>query len=373
MAAIADHMKIADIAAILEELAPPSLQESYDNSGLLVGNPTAEVSKALISLDVTEEVIDEAIHEKANLVIAHHPIVFKGLKRLNGANYVERTVIKAIQNNIAIYAIHTNLDNVLAGGVNGKIADRLQLINRTILQPKSSNLFKLVTFVPVAATEVVLNALFDAGAGKIGAYDRCSFRNEGMGTFRGDDTTQPHVGVPGENHAEPEHRIEVILPNWKKRSVLSALMQAHPYEEVAYDVYPLENHHPGVGSGLVGELDKLMSKDDFLHHVKTQMKASVIRFTESSENYIKRVAVCGGSGSFLIGAAKAAGADAYITGDVKYHEFFDAENQLMICDIGHYESEQFTIELLGEFLSEKIPTFAVIFTKTDTNPIKYFH
>jgi len=366
-------MKLRKITQLLTEIAPLSLQESYDNAGLIVGKNNWDISGILVCLDATEEVIDEAIEANCNLIVAHHPIVFKGLKQFNGKNYVERAIIKAIKNDIAIYAIHTNLDNVLHMGVNDKIAQRLNLKNVQILKKRSSDLLKLSTFVPKAELKQVREAVFDAGAGNIGNYDKCSFTSAGTGTFRAGNDANPHVGEKGTMHMEAESKLEVVLPKHKQISVVNALIKAHPYEEVAYDLYELHNLSDITGAGIVGEFDEAMSIDEFLAHVKSSMDASVVKYTGTQRAKIKRVAVCGGSGSFLINAARSSGADAYITSDIKYHEFFDGENDLMICDIGHYESEQFTIELLGDFLSEKIPNFAVIFTKTVTNPVKYFY
>ncbi len=366
-------MKLRSILNDLSELAHPSLQESYDNSGLLVGNPEMEINGILVSLDSTEAIVDEAIERNCNLIVAHHPIVFKGLKRFNGSNYVERTIIKAIKNDIAIYAIHTNLDNVLQNGVNQKIAEKLHLNNVQILSKKKEVLTKLVVFVPTSHAENVREALFNSGAGKISDYDKCSFNSEGIGTFRAGQESKPYVGEIGESHHEKEVKIEVVLTNYLQQKAIKAMTEAHPYEEVAYDLYPLLNEAPEIGAGIIGELNNALSPSDFLQHVKTNMNATVVRFTQSNHSSIKKVAVCGGSGSFLIKQAMHSGADAYVTGDVKYHEFFDSEDRMMICDIGHYESEQFTIELLVDFLSKKMPNFAVLFTKTVTNPVNYFY
>lgn len=362
-------MKISEIIQCLEEVAPPQLQESYDNAGLLTGEPGWEITGTLVTLDATEAVIEEAIQKNCNLVIAHHPIVFSGLKKINGKTYVERTIIKAIKHDIAIYAIHTNLDNVLLG-VNQKIAEKLGLTNTRMLQPKAGVLNKLVTFVPHQSLEAVKQALFLAGAGRIGNYDECSFTTTGNGSFRGNEKSDPAVGKPGEQHIEPESRIETIFPSYQKSKVLKALIDAHPYEEVAYDIYPLDNQWSGVGAGMVGELPSPMDADSFLKHLKTSMNLQSIRFTGVNKP-IKTVAVCGGAGSFLLKQAISSGADAYVSADFKYHEFFDAENRLMIADIGHYESEIFTKELLKEIILKKFPTFAVLLSEINTNPIKY--
>jgi dinuclear metal center YbgI/SA1388 family protein len=364
-------MKLAEITNFLETIAPLNYQEDYDNSGLIVGNHTDDVHAALIALDCTEQIVDEAIAKNCNLIITHHPIVFKGLKKFNGKTYVERVVQKAIKNNIALYAIHTNLDHV-SSGVSGEICKRLGISNGKILAPKNNLLKKLVTFCPTEQATTLRNALFAAGAGNIGAYSECSFNTEGLGTFKAGENTNPFVGEVGAQHHEAEVRIETIFKVQDERKVLLALLENHPYEEVAYDIYTLNNKLDQVGAGMVGWLAQEMDSADFLHHVKEKMQAIVIRHTALLPKKIKKVAVCGGSGSFLLKDAIAAGADAFITADFKYHEFFDAEDKLMICDIGHYESEQFTSNLLIDNIQEKFPNFAIRLTEHNTNPINYF-
>lgn len=364
-------MKIQDLVNFLETIAPASLQENYDNAGLLTGNGDWDCTGVLTTLDATEAVVAEAVEKGLNLVVAHHPIIFGGLKKINGKNYVEKTIIRAIKNDIAIFAIHTNLDHVI-NGVNGKIADKLGLINRKILQPKSGLVKKLVTFVPAMQAEAVRNAIFDAGGGRIGNYSNCSFNTEGKGTFKGDDGTHPFAGTPGMLHTEQEVRIETIFPAWLEHNVLSAVLKAHPYEEVAYDIYTLDNLHPEAGSGLYGELREPMSEQDFLRYLAKTFNLDVIRHTPMCNKPVKKIALCGGAGSFLINSALASGADFYVTGDVKYHEFFDAGSKLVVADIGHYESEQFTIELLFDIISEKFPNFAVQKSVVKTNPVSYF-
>ncbi|EIM77291.1 NGG1p interacting factor 3 protein, NIF3 [Nitritalea halalkaliphila LW7] len=364
---------IRELLSALETLAPPAYQESYDNAGLIVGDADAEVRGVLCALDVTEEVVEEAIRLGCNLIVAHHPIVFKGLKRLTGANYVERTVLKAIRADVALYAIHTNLDAVLEG-VNGALLARLGVHKGRILAPKGEQLLKLITFVPHAHREAVSEALFQAGAGQMGAYSACSFYSEGTGTFKGGPDSQAFVGEKGQLHREPESKLEVLLPRHRQSAVLRALLQAHPYEEVAYDLLALENRLQEVGSGMVGELPEPMEPVDFLHAMKKQLDLVTFKHTAlpAAGKKIRRVAVCGGSGIFLLGAAKAAGADIFITSDIKYHEFFDADNQLILCDIGHYESEVHTKELLKTFISKKFPNIALYLTSVITNPITYF-
>jgi len=364
-------MQIAEIIALLESVAPPSLQEHYDNAGLLTGNAGWPCTGALCTLDATEEVIKEAVQQNCNLVVAHHPIIFGGLKKINGKNYVEKAVITAIKNDIAIYAIHTNLDNVLAG-VNGMMAGKLGLVNTRILAPKEATLKKLYTFVPLEQAEQVRAALFAAGGGHIGNYNECSFGVEGTGTFKGGEDTNPFVGKPGERHYEKELKVEVIFPSYLQAPVVKALLAAHPYEEVAYDVVDLANAHPRIGSGLVGELPEPMPETAFLTLLKQSFNLSLIRHTALLGRPVKKVALCGGAGSFLVSKALASGADVYVTADMKYHEFFDANDRIVIADIGHFESEQFTIDLLAAILREKFPTFAVLKTAVKTNPVHYF-
>lgn len=363
-------MKIKDITDHLEAFAPLAYQESYDNAGLIVGDKNAEATGALICLDSTEEVIDEAIRKDCNLVIAHHPIVFSGLKKITGKNYIERVIIKAIQNNIAIYAAHTNLDNVHKG-VNAKIAEKLGLKNTRVLSPKKNMLKRLIVFAPIEKAEEVRKAMFDAGAGVIGEYDECSFNTEGTGTFRGSDNTDPYIGKPGEQTQAREIKIETIYPAPLEAKILRELIKAHPYEEVAFDILPLDNKFDRVGSGMIGELENEEDELKFLEKVKRTFKSGCIRHTRLTGRKVKKVAVCGGSGSFLLGDAISAGADVFITGDYKYHQFFDAENKLVIADVGHYESEQFTSDLFYEVINKKYSTFAVHLSEINTNPVNY--
>ncbi len=362
---------IKNITEHLESIAPIAYQENYDNCGLLTGDFDMPIKAILVSLDCTEEVVDEAIKNGCNLIVAHHPIIFSGLKKINGKNYVERTIIKAIKNDIAIYAIHTNLDN-MHNGVNKKIADLLQLKHLRILSPKNNLLKKLSTYVPILEIEKVKSALFEAGAGHIGNYDQCSFSVEGKGTFRGNENSTPFVGEKGKQHEEYEAKLEVIFPVHLQTQVLTALIKSHPYEEVAYDFYSLDNFYERIGAGMIGELSIPLSTVNFLTHLKKSMNLNTIRYTESSKSMIKTVAICGGSGSFLLKTALAQNADVFVTADFKYHEFFDADKRLIIADIGHYESEIFTKDLLRDLILEKFPTFAVLLSQINTNPIKYF-
>lgn len=363
-------MKVSDIITCLESVAPRHLQESYDNSGLITGSPSQEVTGVLVTLDCIEEVIAEALANACNLIVAHHPIVFKDLKKLTGSNYVERTIIKAIQNNIAIYAIHTNLDNVHTG-VNARIAEKIGLKNTRILSPRNNTLTKLVTFIPPANTEKVMEALHDAGAGQIGNYKNCSFQLEGTGTFKPSELATPHIGKANEQETVQEIRAEVIFPTHLEREIVRVLKSVHPYEEAAYYLTPLTNENQEIGSGMIGDMERPMAPLEFLEHIKKQMDLSLIRHTALIDKPVKTVALCGGSGSFLLSQAIGDGAQVFISADFKYHEFFDADNQIIIADIGHFESEVFTKDLLVDILREKFPTFAVKFSGTITNPIRY--
>ena len=364
-------MKIKELTHYLESIAPLAYQESYDNAGLLVGQPDDEIHKALISLDCTEAVVDEAIAKGCDIIISHHPIVFKGLKKFNNKNYVERTIIKAIKENIALYAIHTNLDNIL-GGVNSKIAEKLNLQDAVILSPKKNQLKKLTTQVPRAAVEEVRSALFAAGAGHIGNYDECSFNSAGYGTFRPLTGSDPAIGQLGEQERVEETKIEVVYDGINERGILIALLASHPYEEVPYQIITLENSIASIGAGIIGNLPVAQSGSEFLAYLKDRLQLNCIRYTRLLEKKITRVAVCGGAGGFLLADAKRSGADVFVTADYKYHEFFDAEDEIIIADIGHFESEQFTQELLLDIIQKKFATFAVLLTEIDTNPIKYY-
>lgn len=363
-------LTIHEVTKYLESLAPKTSQEGYDNSGLIVGDIDREISKVLICLDSLESVIDEAIETGCELVIAHHPIVFKGLKSLTGKDYVERIIIKCIQNNIALYAIHTNLDNYRFG-VNFEIGKRLGLKKMRVLAPKTDVLRKLVVFVPEYDATKLANALFKAGAGNIGNYSECSYAGIGVGTFNPQENSMPYSGEIGKRKNAIEERIEVLVPSHNLNAVLKAMNENHPYEEVAYDIIKLENQNQYEGSGMIGELDKEIDELKFLKKLKKDFNCGVIRHTALRGKKIKTVAFCGGSGSFLLKNAINEQADIFITGDFKYHEFFDSDNQIVIADIGHYESEQFTINLLGAILTEKFPNFAVHLTINNTNPINY--
>ncbi|MFY0605398.1 MAG: Nif3-like dinuclear metal center hexameric protein [Cyclobacteriaceae bacterium] len=363
-------MIVKDITDHLEAIAPLHHQESYDNSGLLVGSNMSAITGILITLDVTEAVIDEAIEHGINLIVAHHPLIFSGIKKLNSKHWVDRCIVKAIKNDICIYAIHTNLDNVI-NGVNMKICERLGLINTRILSPKHNTLLKLVTFIPKADKEKVQNALFEAGAGVIGNYSECSFEMEGRGNFKPNGDANPTIGKLNTREIVEEVRLEVMLPTDRQHAVIGALKLAHPYEKVAYYLSNLENQNQEIGAGMIGELSSPVPTKDFLKSLKSLMSTHCVRHTSVEKKMVSKIAVCGGSGSFLLKAAIQQQADIFITGDFKYHEFFEADNKIVIADIGHYESEQFTKDLLYDILSKKFANIALRLSEVETNPIKY--
>jgi len=364
-------MIIQEVIEHLEELAPLAYAEDFDNVGLLVGNKQSKLTGVLVTLDTIEAVVDEAIENHCNLIVSFHPIIFKGLKKLTGKTYVERVVMKAIKHDIAIYAIHTALDNALQG-VNDMICNQLELINKRILIPQAETIKKLTTFIPKKEAEKLRDALFNEGAGNIGNYSHCSFNVDGIGTFNGNESSNPVLGERGKIHKEEETQITVTYTKHLEPKILKTLFEAHVYEEVAYQITTLENKNQNIGMGMIGDLKNPMDEIEFLDFIKKKMQVSSIRHSSLLGKPIKKVGVLGGSGSFAIEAAKASGADIFITADLKYHDFFTAENNIVLADIGHYESEQFTKNLLVAYLTKKITNFAIVLSNTNTNPVKYF-
>ena len=364
-------MNVKKVIALLEEFAPQAYAEGFDNTGLLVGDYTAEVSGILITLDTLEAVVEEAIENNCNLIVSFHPIVFKGLKKITGATYVERVVQKAIKHDINIFAIHTALDNSFEG-VNAQICKTLGLSDKKILIPQKGTIKKLVTYAPIDALDTLKNELFNVGGGTIGNYKECSFSAEGIGTFKGNENSNPVQGTQGIRETAKEGMIALTFPKHVEKNLIKTLHQAHPYEEVAYEITTLENTNQHIGMGMLGTLPAPMSEDAFLRHLKEKMNTDCVRHSAKGKKMISKVAVLGGSGSFAIGAAIAQGADAYVTSDLKYHDFYTAENKILLADIGHYESEQYTKQLLHTYLTKKITNFAVVLSQINTNPISYF-
>jgi len=364
-------MKIKEVTNFLENIAPLSLQETYDNSGLLIGDPETEFLKALVCLDITSEVIDEAIKKKCNLIISHHPLIFGKLSKITPHNPSGQCIIKAIKNDIAVYAIHTNFDNIYAG-VNAILCKKLGIENFKILKPKQQILKKLITFCPVFEADKVRNALFNAGAGHIGNYDSCSYNTIGKGTFQALEDTKPFVGTKNKLHFEEEIRIETIFPSYLEKEIINALLSSHPYEEVAYDIYSLDNEFSKVGEGMIGELKESTEITDFFDKIKKTLGTGIIKHSKFIQKKVKKIAVCGGSGDFLIKDALSMGADIFLTADLKYHQFFEGQEKMIVADIGHFESEQFTKEIIVDFLNKKFPTFAFLNSYVNTNSVNYF-
>jgi dinuclear metal center YbgI/SA1388 family protein len=363
-------MKIKDIIAILEEMAPLSYAEDFDNTGLLTGNADNEATGVLVCHDALENVIDEAVLKNCNFIVSFHPILFSGLKKITGKNYVERALIKAIKNDISIYAVHTALDNH-KHGVNKIMCNALGLHSTRILIPKENYIKKLVTYTIPENVDKLRNALFNAGAGNIGNYENCSFSSQGLGTYQGNEDSNPAIGEQGEFVEGKEIKIEVTFEKHLENKILKALFANHVYEEVAYEIYSLENKHQNIGLGMIGELENAMAEEDFLQMVKEKMQAGGIRHSAFTGNPVKKVAVLGGSGSFAIKNAIAAGADAYITADLKYHQFYEAEGKLLLADIGHFESERYTKNYIVDYLKDNTEKLSVIISDIDTNPVKY--
>jgi dinuclear metal center YbgI/SA1388 family protein len=364
-------MKLKELSSYLDSAVPLAFQESYDNSGLQVGTPEKEILSAMITLDVTEDVIRETIDHKCDILISHHPLIFSAIKSLTGKSFTERIICEAIKHDIAVYSAHTNLD-VISNGVSRKMAEKIGLEGISVLSPSENLLLKLVTFIPESHHEIVRNALFEAGAGVIGNYDQCAFLSSGTGSFRGNEMSKPFVGEKGKIHFEKEIRLETILFSHNKDKVIKALINTHPYEEVAYDLYTLENKNAGIGLGCVGNFKNPVPEPDFLKLVSSVFDARGIRHSKLTGKSVSKVALCGGSGASLINSAIQSGADAYLTADLKYHDYFKAENKILLVDSGHFETEKFAREILKDLIIKKFPKFAVRFSEINTNPINYY-
>ncbi|MDG1762742.1 MAG: Nif3-like dinuclear metal center hexameric protein [Flavobacteriaceae bacterium] len=362
---------IKNIINIVDQWAPPAYAEDFDNVGLLVGDPSGECSGILVSLDCIEGVVDEAITEKCNLIICFHPIIFSGLKKITGKDYVERVVLKAIRHDIAIFALHTRLDNH-PEGVNKVLIEKLGVSNSKVLIPKPSGIKKLNTYVPKEHSGKVLESLHKAGAGALGNYSDCSFTLEGRGQFKGNEASTPHLGKPLEKINVDETQIQVVFESHLSPLVEKALLTSHPYENVAFEIYSLDNTLPSIGMGRIGSLKQSMDEEMFLNLIKTKLNPKGIRHSPLIGRKIQTIAVLGGSGSFAISQAKQQKADAFITADLKYHQFYQGETEVLLIDVGHYESEQFTKNLIFDYLIKKMPNFAIVLSRTKTNPVNYF-
>lgn len=365
------EFKVKDVIDAITAEASLSFQESYDNSGLLIGDSEMKVSKVLITVDITKEVIQEAINKRCEMIVSHHPLIFHGLKRLSPSNPIAAMAMDAIKNNIAVAAMHTNLDNY-GKGISYKLSEKLQLTDLKVLSPMKNNLLKLVVFCPVSHVDIVRKAMMEAGAGCIGNYDFCTFNASGKGTFRANEGANPFVGEKNMIHFEDEIRIETVLPMHKLSSVVQAMLQNHPYEEVAYDVYRIENDYSCAGAGMMGVLKEEMDEEKFMKHIQNQLNIPCLCHSALLGKKIKKVAVCGGSGAFLIHEAMKKGADVYVTSDIKYHDYFEADGKILLINAGHFETEQFAKEIMADIIRKKIPNFAVLISEVKTNAVHYF-
>ena len=362
-------MKVKEITNAIEAVAPLYLQESWDNSGMQVGNPDSEVTGVLLCTDVREEILDEAIKRGSNLIISHHPLLFRGLKKIVGRTYQERIVALAIKHDITIYCAHTNMDCAV-GGVNFKMAEKLGMKNVCVLDPQQGTQRKIVVFVPTEAVAEVEKAMCDAGAGRLGNYDNCSYSMSGEGHYRALDGAEPWAGKVGERHSEPEVRLEMLVHNALCGRVVAAMIKAHPYEEPAFDIIAIENGDKYAGLGVIGDVEPQDARA-FLEKVKNAFEVETLRYSGILDRNVRRIAMCGGAGAEFAGLAMSKGADVYITGDMKYHEFQGNEERIILVDIGHYESEHFTKEIFYDIISKKNPNFAVDFADTEKNQVNY--
>ncbi len=364
-------MLLKDFVQAIESAAPFSLQETYDNSGIQLGSPNQEVTRGLVALDVTPDIVHEAKEKQCDLIVSHHPLIFKGIRSITGASQTEKVIIECIRQGIAVVSVHTNIDNVY-DGVNHRLCNKLGLKNLKILEPVRGILKKLVTFCPASHAGKLRQALFEAGAGHIGDYDCCSFSLEGKGSFRPGEGTNPFAGTIQQLHYEQEERIETIFPDHLEGVLVDAMKRAHPYEEVAYDIYPLENKHDRVGAGMVGAFEEPLACEELMGMVKERLNIPYLRYANGRDHPVQRVAVCGGSGAYLLSAAIKAGAHAFITADIKYHQFIEARGALLLIDAGHFETEQYTRDLLVDIVTKKMINFALLISETETNPVRYF-
>ena len=362
-------MKVNEITSAIEQVAPLYLQEDFDNAGMQVGDPNSEITGVVLCTDVREDIVDEAISLGANLIISHHPLIFHAIKKITGRSYVERIIAKALKHDITIYCAHTNMDNC-RGGVNFKMAEKLGLKNVQVLDPQKGTLRKVVVYVPTAQAAEVEQAMFDAGAGRLGDYEHCSYRLDGEGRYRAVEGAHPFAGEVGESHMEPETRVEVLVHKAKCGAVLAAMLKAHPYEEPAFDVIALDNADRYSGSGVIGDIEP-MDALDFLEMLKPTFEVHTVRYSGNTNKNVQRIALCGGAGSFLAGAAMAQGADVFVSGDMKYHEFMGNEQRIILADIGHWESEHYTKEIFRDIIAKLKPSFPVTFAKSEKNQIKF--
>ncbi len=361
------YSTIGDLSSALESVAPSLYAESYDNVGLLVGRSEWKCEKVLVALDITEAVVQEAIEKGVQAIVAHHPVIFGGIQRLTGEDTAQRAIELAIKHSIALLACHTNLD-AIEGGVSYRMAQAISLVNVRTLQPRSGLLWNLIVYVPAESAETLLEALWEAGAGKMGAYDECAFRSHGLGSFRPKEGAHPHNGVIGERAFADEIRLELLVPEGARKKVHQCMMEHHPYEEIAHSWLKHDGVHHSVGFGAIGQWDAC-DWPEAVRRIKTAFGVASFRHTMPIASDYRTVAVCGGAGADLLAQAKSQQAELFITSDITYHRYFGADDRLVFIDIGHWESEQHAMELLIDIVREKFPNFAVLKSETNTNPM----
>lgn len=365
-------MRCKDIFDRIERWAPREIAWERDNIGLQVGSADREVNKILLTLDLTEPALKKALEQNCSLIITHHPLIFNPLKKIDIQNNLKsRLIEKLIKNNITLYSAHTNLDYTKKG-VSFILAEKLALKNLRFLSPIERTQSKIVVFTPSYSLEKVSDAIFSAGGGIIGEYSECSFRSNGKGTFRGSELSNPSIGIKKKKEIVDEIRLEVVADNWKINSVMHAIKKVHPYEEPAIDIYPLKNRG-NYGVGAVGELNKPMSAAYFLNYVLDKLKIRNFRYSGKSGGMISKIAVCGGAGSEYINDAVNAGADAFITADVRYHAFQEAEGKILLIDAGHYETEIFALDAVSRFLKKNFEDIEIIKFTKNVNPVIFYN
>lgn len=369
-------MIVKELIKYLEDWAPPGAAWEKDNVGLLVGSGDEKIENIFLSLELTGEVLEQALKKNCNFIFTHHPLIFNPVKNLDvNKNPNSKLIYKLIKNDINLFSAHTNLD-FTKDGVSFTLAKKLKLNKITFLKNEESNQFKVVVFLPETNLDEVASAMFNQGAGIIGEYNNCSFRTNGIGTFKGSANSNPFIGKKENFEKANEVRLEVLVDSWKLNKVINAMLKSHPYEEPAYDIYPLRNKNVNYGAGAIGELDNEMNVNEFLKHVEKSLLLSNFRFVNGNKRRIKKVAVCGGSGSELLNDAISKNADVFITADIKYHTFHDAKNKILLIDAGHYETEVVILKIVEEkikkLIKEKKENIKVYKYSSSTNPVKFY-
>lgn len=364
-------MTIKEVTQFLESRFPLYLQEDFDNCGVQCGNVNNEISGAMVCFEMTEKIIDEAISKNCNLVISHHPLILKrGITKIVPSDRVGAMICKALANNMVLYSMHTNIDSGEGGG-NDVFAEKLGLSDVKVMAPVKGLYRKLVVNVPAEHSEKLKEALFKIGCGQQGNYQKCSYSTLGKGQFEPNGEAKPFIGTQNNLEKVEEERIEMIYPAYLQHAVIQAIYENHPYEEPAFDLFSLENTERKVGLGRIGELPEEMDCKEFFSYLKEKLNLEHLRYCGDEGKKIRRVAVCGGGGAGFIDTAIALNADAYVSGDFKYHDFFKSHSGTVLVDIGHYEGECFIKNIIFNLLKEKFTTFAVLSSEFENLNVKY--